>query len=466
MITKKGIEYHSIALQTFQFDSHVVNTIIYAILTTTLAYQATAILVDLFLGVKPAGITNASVIHTVLLSDEGSFISALGAIFRNNFLDRRAFHARLPKDTILARFPKPVSKKAACRLICLLVAAPLINLLSIVLTFEHNRIISFSKAGFHGAVLTVPEDPTYVERVPSSGRCDLIPMVLGPKDEPLSVFTMCATATPEDVNSGILNVTVRKTLDEGIEFQLDHFTRTYTTFINAGLDSEGEFYRLKVLFDGEVARRFLLKSAWLYEKACPASSLLEEQFRSQTEPLIQKTGDNYFLSNFASCRLNNSAIDGNYIRSASRIPTFAENDKTEDFNVSKIKATPGGRVENESVRATDLKMFRMRRSTVSIGVLAIVVACGTVCRMIVKVLTNNDVDDAVEAIMNKRLGTRGIGDLLRKNDVIRYDHKYQIGEVAYYGLELPGVPEVHEFKGGVLGGSTNAFTEGNYGEKF
>lgn len=98
-----------------------------------------------------------------------------------------------------------------------------------------------------------------------------------------------------------------------------------------------------------------------------------------------------------------------------------------------------------------LNLLKRRQPTVSLAVLFIIVTCLVVIRIFVNLVTNNDVDAAIESILKSALGMHMSHSLLSDNSVVRYNHKYQQGDVAHYGVELQGMTEVAQFQGGVIG---------------
>lgn len=100
--------------------------------------------------------------------------------------------------------------------------------------------------------------------------------------------------------------------------------------------------------------------------------------------------------------------------------------------------------------AADMPFLQRRRRNVPLAVLAIVLAIVVFVRAIVAAVWNNDADDALLLFVKRAAGLGCCDSLLGVHDVVRYDCKYQCGDVAHFGAEMLGLPEVDQFRGGVI----------------
>lgn len=110
-------------------------------------------------------------VHIKLLIDEPSPLSISAAVFRRDVLDRLIFRPDVPNGAHLARSPVSISKFVLCKLIILLVAAPLFNLLGILLALDVEDIVTFADADFGEVALGFSRNLSVLETESAGENC-------------------------------------------------------------------------------------------------------------------------------------------------------------------------------------------------------------------------------------------------------------------------------------------------------
>lgn len=459
MIRNNSITHGSIEsdLNSWHLDSFLLNALLIATLTTVLSYQVTAIIFDLFLGLKPRGEAKASSLHTILLTDESSPLSVAAAIFRKDALDRARFHRDIPPTTAIAREDSPISKKAVLTLIILLITAPLVNLLSVILTLEYDKRITFEAASFGGLALSITKDNTSVSKSPFAGSCRRVRAQFSELGEDYAEFFDCLESKSRIQvlnNASESALTVRTT-----QFGVVHLIASYkdtvdTTPIQKAADmlSGHVVYRLNQDVDVEGAKRLIAETRSKIESTCHKVDPQELQRVERADFKVMKNSNLIDVSHPIKCL--NLTLEEMLVMEAlfDHMVTLSNTSIFQSTDVSQLPLLPTHTAAPPKWNdARNLTLMTRRRSYMSPAILCISVAVVLVARVLVEIFTNNDIYDALEDILVRSLNMKSPYYLLRNNDVQRYDFKYQFGNCCHYGVERHGLPTVARFYGGVVG---------------
>lgn len=414
----------------------LLNAILVSTLTTLLVYQLTSILYDISLGLRAKQGTTASALHTVLLIEDASSLSICAAIFRNDRIDRWRFRPNLPEGVTIDRAPNRVSGKTVFRLLFLLLLTPIISVLAVVLTLEFDRSVTFEQAGMKGLALVAGNVTSLRTFLPPCIHLDTA-FTYTPARH--ADFTICHTL-PDYVNS---STTAPSALyidaypDGMVQIIVYSDGNVKGTRISAGFVTGEKAYRLPHAMDEQIIEGILQKLERLLMQKCSVETDGAPDLRTWIQDGIVRgfTGVNCLY--VPTPRMDELA---HYM--------FASMTLTETESLVVAETDEEGALFSTFRSGSDLEVFVMRRNVVAVGILGIIVGCVTVLRIVVRLVTKNDVYSGLETLMKRFVGCES---LLGCETKVRWGCLYQIGSRGWFGVEDKGLKgfEVERFGDGV-----------------
>lgn len=423
----------STSWQQAELPSTALTALVVAILTTIISYQLTALLLDVVLGCKPRNVARVHTFQTLLLSRKASPLALLNAIFRKDHLTRRYFQNNLPEREVISREDKPVRLPALVLLFSLLVAAPVVNIISVILIIEQERPVSFAQANFGAWNLGIGNGDVWdVER--QSEHCWEMPIEYDDQDKRDAQIGYCenslgpqsALRMSDDRNVAGVSVLVEWGATLMIQIRLGEI------FWNVHYIGTLKSYSPD---PDDPTRNWIVRSTvTLTEASTLVDAVLREMLQicgGQVEDLANLT------RNVVGERLDPFQ---DYVFGRDGLSCFTPLDGEKEL--SKVLAVirqyvtlvPAERFD--VIRASDLNdpnrpfldakneiFLRRRWRLAGIPVLAIVTVVAVVGRILTGILLNNDVNDGMERLVKERLGLPVCRSLLREDAVVSYNAK-------------------------------------------
>lgn len=435
--------------QTSEFASPILNTLSLAVLTTLISYQVTALITDLLLGTKQRGNTDVPALQTALLVRQATPLAVFTNLLRQDRLTRLYFRPDLPASTRIARDPARVSPIVSFRLLLLLAAAPLINVLSIVLTLESSHDLSFEEAGAGGFALGVASPKGKFRLLPLNNLFMVQKVSTKGGDDPLAEFTICSPfPTVENMwqPNGEVSLAEFQQSTLYLRVQVGYIRLTLQRYAQVTLSNNTAFaLHSNVLEDHDGVDDMLLAGLQLMANVCGGDPEEAEDARSGS-----------FYPSFKYIKGLQIPCDLDGVQAQRGAEQILE--KLCEFitivNATQMKVSP---VLGHDVRAFNREWFdgktlpflnRWQRN-LGLKLVALVAGTVTVLRIMTAIIWNNDVDQGIDLIIKKAVGMKCCDSLLRNtNTTIYYTCKYQSVEVARYGLPEGNLSEVPAFLGG------------------
>ena len=441
---------------SYQPQAILLNTVLSAILTTLLAYQAVAFINDLLLDLRHAPITTAADIQCVLLVNLSSLPSTLAALFRRKWLDSWRLRLRLPESAEIYRPKKSLRFSIVVKLLLLLLFPGVVNLVAVLLALEHRREVTFEEANFGGLESTfVLENQVNVTRFTES-----------------CVRFLTKTSVPADLNVHFLRCFIQST-----PVQQPPDWRPFRIYIKV-------FHRSGVI-DIELRLNGTRFRGALYNQVRMGrlTGLEDDDYiiptRISNESLptffnyVQSTLSHHCDPNSSSSPPNktkvwvaNNATHAAYpldcpLQTRQWRDSDAEEVLRTIVNTFSLVKTPkllllSGEHLLSELHSADYgdKLFMVTHSSNVSPFIMLLVLLGIIAgRITVKILTRNDIYDALEGVLKAYLGVEYNRSLLETDvgeRVITFNSKYQMGSVGHFGVERPGWELVENFEEGVI----------------
>lgn len=387
-----------------------------ACLTTLISYQVSAIIIDLSLFRKPRSQAPFSTLLALLLSELCTPLAILSSILPSPALASLAYRhppppsPRLPDE--VSRAPHP---KILLTLLLFLLAPPLSNLLSLVITLDHEKILSFSDTRFGGLALGLNASQPSLGIVPATLLCSQYVLTLLPNDWPLASFFQCtrvAGATASESATSFVAARVRT--DAILEFELDLrpvYVRS-ETFLEMRMEGEEAMWRVGVSAREEDLKLIVEYGVKEVIGACGGSAI------GSVEVVNKEGGELEVRQQVPFCRageVNEVGLAGRIVAGALENVTLVEGGG--EFQVGKV--SKDGKVENFA-NGQALDLVRRRQSLMGASGLAVMAAILLIVRLVVGAAVGNDLYVGVELIVKDVVGGKCCDGLLQRADVVNY----------------------------------------------
>lgn len=408
--------------QSWYIHNQLLFSLIIASLATVLSYQLASIVFDLSLGFKSSGQASASDIGTLLLSEESSLFAILANLGISPRLSRWHFHGHHTKYDCQSNTPR-IALRVWLKFFVVLLAAPVANLVAVVLTVEKYQLFSFQAAGFGG--LQVALDQSKINFVHNFQPCNPVPLVLGFNDKPVAKFFRCTqllahehfspdTSIPNnvslvEVHSGIDTKFPNGSIVIKISSQ-NHFGVAMVYFT---LMTQEKLYRLPEQLGLQERKGILKKAAKVLSEHCAQAK--EEDGDGElmaTEQMETETG--WIVKGNVPCAVNSQA-DMNTVSSA--VLDIVGFKNSPEFRVIPVL---NGDEDKQPISGSDLMFFKKRRSILSPKWLFVVVASTVVLRLIVLMITRNDLHLGLALLVKGALQLPLLDSMLQNNSVVDY----------------------------------------------
>lgn len=398
-----------------------IDDILTAALTTLLSYQATAIFFDILLTRSQRFTTTSSHVQTVLLTDQPSVIPFLAAILRLDRLDRFRLRHLFSSKTSISRSPKRIAPSVLLRLLILLLLAPFFNLLSVILTLEHDQTLTFAQAKFGGGALGFTQSP--LKPQPYAGPCQRLALKLQIPAIPTVQFTRCNLRSVEgQVHSPTTSyIVVFHEPAQIINIQYAINGYTYISAIYADVRINDDTHRIKSVIDKPMMRQFLTFAIDVLNGYCDPETVTESNLEIiELEPETALFG---FMAypNCTNLRIQQGQSNLVLDQIASSITLI----DSESLQIEQKRESTDNPFSDDPnfLSVDDFIFMKRRRRNVSPAVLAITVACVLMVRLCVGFITRNTVYDAMEAIVTQCAGVPPGASLLGSEQTLKYTDK-------------------------------------------
>lgn len=393
-----------------------------AALTTILSYQAAIGLTNVCLGIKALGRARISDLCCSLLIQETSLLAIATAVFDTKKLRhlryRSILHNCSKSENFTVDMPltDPMLSRVLPKLIFLLLAIPIISVVSIVLVLEQDRDVTFGMAHFGGLALGMRKPERELATHMVNVGCVGFNTSFGPAVRNGARFTICTHAYLGNPVLSANNVclTVIQDYSSFYYFQEAPTGNSFVMMI-ANIRTGGRVYRIPQLFSFDEFRAVSVADARLLHELC------------ESPAAVPTAGSAHF-------QRNETARTASFIMScpgldSPKLQTFAEVTRSRNFV---LVSAPVLRVADTTERArqvitesafsdgSDLLLMTRRRALVSLEVLFIVTGGMLLLRVVVKQLTRNDLGVAVEILMKNALGMAWFAPMLRISKVVDF----------------------------------------------
>lgn len=447
------------SLVAWRPESNFIHNLILALLATLAAYQATAIVFDVVLGRKPSRKVPVSTIHTQLLCDDSSPLSIAAAIFRRDHFDRLRFR-NLPSNATILRDKGPVSKTVILPLLFLLIATPLINLLSVIPTIEYDQIVSFSQGGLDNLAFGFSNRELPVRTSEYGETCRRYHTRFA-QSESRASFLRCESVWSHFTASPSLNSSVRiRVLPSGrVAMVVYVLGEPLVAELRVSLEFQttSGVYRIRPSLPRPAMEQMLSVLSIAANRSCVTTSdgspyapggtpklFLPRSF-TESDVFVgevshecyafQGYGKDGLIKGLKSQILLEDGLQGAF----RKIMTVTETEKFEVMNIDRHINDPNRQPTQVWTDGGGLPLLTRRRNHIMPGVFAVVTLVILALRVLAEIIFNNDVYESIDYVLRDKLGTSF--EMLRNNDVIRYDLQDDIGEGERYGITY--IPSKH-----------------------
>lgn len=397
-------------LLSFEFSSVTLTALVIAALTTLLSYQATALLYDLFLGLKPRHIAKVRNLHVLLLSRQSSLLAVFDSVLRDDRLTRLRF--RLPAKSFILRDDQKIAPSVSFKLLFLLLVAPVFNILSIALTLETHETLTFAQAGFGGMALDFNPDLSVIDTAPFTEDCRLAKLADTSGIVAVAQFSLCQwfsawqDGLPEDSPYAIVDVSVIR--ESAFSVYVGVNECRVSTSSRATIETLDGAVVVRPGKNIQAQKRLAVEGMALLAKEC---GLEDTSTAEELEPYKKEGIERHvafrILCPGASDPLE-SAIRVN--RVIGKNSTLVNADSFAVINASVTQLDEG----NPFYDAGREKFITRRNRFVSLPLLAITTMVLVVVRVIVKALCHDDLRDGLEKLVKDRLGVGKNRSLMRE----------------------------------------------------
>lgn len=429
MVDNSTLTYPGVdSVLTWQPRNQVLHSFLVAVLNTILTYQATTIAFDLLTGFKPRGQAKVSDISSLLLSEEAAPLSVLAAFFpfgRIASLKQHGCTAPCHRSQHVS-MSKPLPTSTIVKFLVILLAAPTISFVGIVLSLEQDRILTFQDTNFGG--LTVGLGPSRQGSKDTDHRyCERNPIRLGAQETQLVEVLTCRTKAIRKnpfkfpalgVNAEInisKNIPDHRVPPGSMAWSFRNEKRSELKIFHVDIVSGEETYRLKTSVSVQEAKDLMNRGLQELAPHCRESPSSGIQVTNQESD--SALGDEKWTIRLPlDCEASFDAEIMNKAYSAMISPlTIVSSDTFEVLRLS----------TNKYVSGEKLPFLCRRRSLIQVLPLAIMTIVTVLCRLVVRLFTNNDIHKGVELVMKHSLGMNCCDSMLQSSGKIRYNEVCQ-----------------------------------------
>lgn len=423
MIASSRLTYSSKPSPWFslEFNDVVLNTLMIAIIATVLSYQLTAVIYDIVLGTKKKNLTPIHAFQTLLLVRGRALVAVLSNVLGRDWLTRLFYRQETPEDTKTSRTQQQISISVFMRLSLLLIAAPVANILSISLTLESSRDLTFAGAHMKGVAFGVNSDLSIVETEQANERCERAVIDLNPADELHTEFLICSPIMFEESrweHNGQIEIHLYDNKRFYLHIQIG--TERVGLVRTATLQVNGSDYIIHAIPDPKGMSAIMDQGIRMIAKECGANINQARAKRIFNRPGIYKL----IAAEKVPCVVENEAKRKAtaIAKDVGRLFTFVEARRT---NVVLAEHTTSGEHRNY-FPADDMPLLRRRQRYVGLYSLAGLAGICVLLRIFTAVFWNNDVADGLQMIVKNTLGLQCCSSMLHEGDrtlVFNYQHQ-------------------------------------------
>lgn len=441
-----------------EFSSPTLNAVAIAAAMTLISYQTTAIIFDLILGFKGKWVSTVSRLHILLITRKATPLVVSNNLLRRDWLTALYYRGDIPPGVAIARERERIRFATALVLLFLLAVAPLINIVSIVLTLEREHTRTFAESGFGGAAFGVKPGLDITEEERLTELCVRLPVLSAPGDTPLAEFSLCKlpwTGRQEGGGTqGLVSISIADAHQVLISVQIGSYSvELYKT---AHLYANGTSWVIKPDLSPASVAELVDLGMGLVSEECGVADDVEpvdtyvEFIEPQRENIMAKR---------VPCDVDEDTRD-----KCARILSRIERHITLiDADILEVASKPVELAAAVFFKGSQMEFIRRRRLYVGVAVLWVIAGITAVLRIMTALFWNNDVGDGIERIVKEQLGLGCCSSLLKADDrTIAYNRKYQSGKLGHYGVGKEDWPVVSHFEGATIG--TFSLSRGIEGE--
>lgn len=417
-----GTLTHPFAAQTFwtwESSSPVLHAFTVAILTTILSYQLAAAIFDLCVGLKPAGWVSIRNLYMQLLADEASPLAVAAALLRNPTLARWHFHGfRAECPNVLAvqdarprQFPS-----IAPKLLVLLLVAPVANLVAIVLSLERDSVVTFEDAKFGGVTFGVSFDNnTDVREELLMPLCTRYVQDVGRGETALASFLFC-TYTHHRIRQSPFSLSmVQAEVDRAGQLWMRVLMQgsKIEQFGSAEMAIQERVYKIRTAVTADDLKSVVGTGQDILKRTCRAATT-----EAVGDAVMTGTREGgMVVTQQAKCPETGMTAYGalTAVAHMNRRLTLVE---SEELEVARVEDVEAGAVRYFDGRG--LSYVSRHETFVSVAVLGLMTAAVTAARLVVKMVTNNDVYAAVEIMVKEMAAWPCCDSMLPSSDTVLY----------------------------------------------
>lgn len=430
MWLKQGnFSYHSIedSSQAWQLGNPVVFSLVVASLATVLSYQLASIIFDLAFGLKTPGHASASDLIIHLLSEECSVFSILANLGISKTISRWRYHGIKTNQNC---DNPPVSPKwsTLTKFYIVLLAAPIANLIAVILTIDTDSFVTFHGADFGG--IRIGLNSTVVNTEDSFLPCKSVFTTLGHNERLEAKFFRCHQVAlivqnfvgdHERVASGMTYLNISSGFHIGfpvgsiaVSIQ-SNFVHESITFVYFNLVAQEQVYRIPQRMTPDERIQLWNAAADSLLNSCKSFSRQQLLQNNAFKPSLTETDTAWSITGSTSC--DDYSLETMEEASWSALDLVGFLDAV-DFRV--LHVDHNGVPNNSTVSGSDIVYFKRRKSLVSLKVLFILVVCSVSLRLLVLTVTRNDLHMGLAFLVKDALQLPLLDSMLQNEEIVDY----------------------------------------------
>ena len=446
MIENGVLTYGAIqeGISSWRFHSDVLNEVVIAVLLSIISYQTVEMMLNLSFGLKARGQARLRDIQIMLLIRRSSFYAVLREILPWPRRGKKVTWTEpaddmSETDTDTGRRGFTIYACVYAKLFCLLLAIPLVNVGSVVLSLERDNDLTFAEAKFGGLALGVDfsgSDNNYslISRTPKA-FCEGVTVERNTADFPIALFRLCTRE---------LDSTYEPTSRQNIVVVSVDSTAGNVVLVSVTIGSQKTLYEKRAMIVSDMANISSSErnGELYYVKSNFSVSDLEFLVHRGAERAQSMFCDH---PDAPGIMIDQTARKGRASASAECPQQHSEKSQSEHADAVKdvildlldlislrdndqlLVQRDQSDVDGDIINGDDLLLLSRRRSLVSIPVMAILALAVVVLRVIVQLVTNNDLENGIGLIVRDGLGLPCCDSMLCSRDVVaKYDSEGRI----------------------------------------
>lgn len=413
-----------------------------ALIATLFAFQLSALIFDILLGIKARNLSSASDLHMILLARSLSPLAILSNLFRLDFISRLYYGRDIPVSSEIARDSGRIKFAAAVKFLVIVSLFPLCNIAAIVLSLRKETTLSFRDVQFKNVALGVARDPGNLIFTAKNAKPLKLLSAMKPGDSSLAHFTMASqrhffeNGAEEKRARLAINVDYSHTLGILAEVNGIRLSSSKTLITYTGK----QLYAILATYSVEDFQFVLGSAMALMARECGHLRHHHDgarTFENGVENEIE-------CSNVTSPK---NTITKTVLLIEKHVGIISAEETL-------LKIFDNDDIANESPTKSMKDMVYLKRIRKNISLYGLLAAYGVVLllRLICSVFLNNDTDVGLERIVKDRMGYRCCETVLGgMTGFLEYRLKHQKGVACNYGLARFDMSPVHAFDGGIIG---------------